>query len=454
MTFQFFIKDDKRQLKLAKSQTRVKDIRQLALICEETDYFVPAEVADEDDIITFSFTIDHRAQKWADVSKLGRSDKLRLLCNLARFRKLLTTRMTFFLHPDNLIFDDNLIPSLVYRGIRDVVPPYEIDEEKFILQYKCLIIALFSKKYSFDELYSGSIKNATDTEFERQVGEADNFTSLIKLLEENYIKEKKETEKNMQYVPKKRFRLFKQLTFIMIALSVILAVPTVYFSFVKSPFQKHLIEAHHHFLAQDYGRVISELDGENPEKLPDSGKYILAYSYVKTESLDEAPKEAILKNVSLKSDANYLLYWIYNGRGDFDQSVDLARYIDDPVLIMYGFVKKIEKAKNDPNLSGTEREEEVQKNQEQLKTYTDKYGLETLLKLQNSDTTNNSEETNQGQAQEPNTQDVIKQEETTENKDVNAQKNNEKTNEKAKENKENGKSNKNVKENKENENKK
>ncbi|WP_066074085.1 type VII secretion protein EssB [Neobacillus soli] len=382
MTFHFSIHDDKWQVKLAKSQTRVKNIRQLVLMTENTDFFVPAVVADEDDQFTFSFTVDQKAKKWEDVRKLGRNDKLRLLCNLARFRKLLNARMTFFLHPDNLVFDDNLLSTLVYRGIRDLVPPYETKEENFTLQYKCLIVALFSKKYSFDELYSGSLKNATGTEFERQVGGAEDLAALIKLLENSYQKEQLETEKKMQIVPKKRFRLFKQLTFSMVVLLIILAVPLIYFSFIKLPFQDHLLEAHRHFLSADYGKVISDLEIENPEKLSDAGKYILAYSYIKTEPLENTPKEAIMKNISLKSDSNYSLYWIYNGRGDFDKSVDLAKYIDDPVLIMYGFVKKIEKAKNDPELSGTEREKEIQDYQEQLKTYTDKYGLDPVLKTE------------------------------------------------------------------------
>src|SRR5699024_9823537 len=115
--------------------------------------------------------------------------------------------------------------------------------------------------------------------------------------------------------------------------------------------------------------------GENPEKLPAANKYILASSYITVESLADDEKENIMKNVSLKSDENYLLYWIYNGRGDFEESVDTAKYIDDPQLIMYGLIKKIEQAKNDPDLTGTEREEEVNELQEQLNKYREEYDL-------------------------------------------------------------------------------
>jgi len=383
MTYKFLILNNKWQLDLPKSQTRVKDVRQLALINHDSDLFVPAIVEEGDDKFTFSFEVDPRAHTWDDIQKLSRKEKLRLLCNLARFRTILTTRMTFFLHPDNLIFDENLLPSIVFRGIRELIPPYELNEDKFILQYKCIIIALFSKKYTYDDLYSGSLANAKDSAFERHVGELQEFASLVKFLEEQYTKEKQELEKNIVNVPKKKFRLYKQLTFSMIALVVILAVPLIYFSFVKTPFQNDLLEADRHFLSIDYGNVINDLEDQTPEKLPDTSKYVLAYSFIKTEKLSDDQKEVILKNISIKSDPNYLLYWIYNGRGDFARSIDLAKYIDDPQLIMYGLIKQIEQAKNDPDLSGTAREKKVQKYQDQYDTYADKYGLESILNPQN-----------------------------------------------------------------------
>lgn len=402
-TCQFLIDKDQWQLKLAKSQTRVKDIRQLALINETSDLFVPAAIEEEEDFFAFSFFVNERAKTWEDVCQLNRNDKLRLLCNLARFKKCLTTRITFFLHPDNLIFDDNLIPSLVYRGIRDLVPPYEIHEEKFLLQYKCLIVALFSKKYSFDELYSGSLKNARENEFERKVAGIEDFDSLVEFLRDNYIQEEKETEKYMQIVPKKRFRLFKQTAFSMIALSVLLAIPLIYFSFIKIPFQGHLLQADSYFLSQDYSNVINELEGKKPESLPNSSKYVLAYAYIKSEKLSEDQINAVLKNISLKSDPNYLLYWIYNGRGDFNKSLDLAKYIDDPRLIMYGLIQQMQKVKNDPQLSGSQREEKLQSYMDQYNTYKKKYGLDSLLNSDPAQPANAAEQNQAGTLTGPDT---------------------------------------------------
>ncbi|MDM5191261.1 type VII secretion protein EssB [Bacillus hominis] len=389
MQYLFETTEHIRKLKLSKSQTRVKDIRQLELITGRSNFFVPATVEDHEDMFTFEFDVKGYTKEWEDVQKLGKNDKLRLLLNVARFQECLQTRKTFFLHPDNLVFDDNYMPYLVYRGIRDIVPPYRLDDEKFLRQYKCLVVALFSKKYSFDELYSGSLNNAKDTAFERNVVEVSTFDDLVKLLNDHYRREQTTTEKNMQLVSKKRFRLFKQLSILMIVASIVLAVPLGYFSFVKMPYQNKLLEADKNFLATDYDKVISTLKEQDPEKLPDASKYVLASSYVKAEKLTDDQKAAIMKNVSLKSDKNYLLYWIYNGRGDFSKSLDLAKYIDDPQLIMYGLIKQIEQAKNDPKLTGSTREEKVQKYQQQLEDYQKKYNTNSSDDLSNENPSGN-----------------------------------------------------------------
>ena len=237
---------------------------------------------------------------------------------------------------------------------------------------------MFSKKFSFNELYSGSIHNAKDTDFEKQIAEAEDLESLITLLETNYRREKTETENNMQMVPRRKFRLFKQLSYSMIAVAIILVIPLAYLLFNRLPEQNHLLQANSYFLTNEYGNVISELESYEPEDLPYSAKYILAYSYIRTEKmLGPNQKEVIMKNISMKSDEDYLLYWVYNGRGDFESSMDLAMYVDDPTLIIYGLVQQITAAKNDPDLSGSEREEKVQKLDQQLDEYLEKTGLNT-----------------------------------------------------------------------------
>lgn len=403
ISLQFTIEKKNWNLKMPKSQTRVRDIKQMDLLKDPSGQFVPVTIEEESDSFLFSFHVDTDRKRWEQIQKLNRNEKLRALCNMAQLDGYLSTRITFFLHPDNVVFDDNLMPKVIYRGIRELVPPFEMDESSLLKQMKCFIIALFSKKYNFDELYNGSLQNAKETEFERSINEATDLQQLKTFLLESYKEEQRKTERTMEVVPTKRFRLFKRLSIIMIIVSILLAVPLVYYGFINSPFQNKLLEAHGEFLATDYGSVISTLEGEDPENFPSHTKYILASSYINVESLSDGEKEAILKNVSLKSDENYLLYWIYNGRGQFDESLEKAKYIDDPQLIMYGLIKQIEAAKNNPDLTGTERDEQVNKLEDELQKYMEDYNLnpdeagqfeDTTMEEENVEENNNEQQEN------------------------------------------------------------
>src|SRR5690625_7624663 len=84
-----------------------------------------------------------------------------------------------------------------------------------------------------------------------------------------------------------------------------------------------------------------------------------------------------MKNISLRSDERYLLYWIYNGIGNFDRTIDLAKYMDHPQVIMYALNKKTEQGKNDPKLSGAERDDEVGQLRDELEEYAEEYDVLT-----------------------------------------------------------------------------
>ncbi|MFJ6414153.1 type VII secretion protein EssB [Terribacillus sp. AE2B 122] len=376
----YTLQQDKQEIRitLPKSQTSVKDIRQLHLMHQPFDQFVPMEVQEEEDTLVFIYNTNPNHKKWSDVQKLRQDDKLRILSNIGKLERFLTSRITFFLHPDNLVFDENLMPQVIHRGVRDIVPPFDMQSETFLKQYKCMSIAMFSKKYSFDQLYHGSLENANESDFEKKIQKLETIEDIKQFLQESYAKEQKKTDKTMSFLPTKRFRLYKRLSIIMIILSVLLAAPLIYLALIKDPFQDKQLEAHGEFLANNYNDVISTLADEDPEKMPSQTKYTLAYSYIQVEALSDEEKESILKNVTLKSDQDYLLYWIYNGRGELDTSLEKAKYIDDPQLIIYGLIKKIEQVKNNPDISGTERDRQVEDLQNQLDKLLEEYNLDPL----------------------------------------------------------------------------
>src|SRR5690625_2830018 len=100
-----------RTLRIPKSQTHIQYMEQLHLITRQSAAFVPLLVAEEDDAILFSFEIEKHWKTWEQVKELAEHEKLRALSNIATLHQLLSTRVTFFLHPNNLLFDHNLMPD-------------------------------------------------------------------------------------------------------------------------------------------------------------------------------------------------------------------------------------------------------------------------------------------------------------------------------------------------------
>ncbi|MDW8741857.1 type VII secretion protein EssB/YukC [Streptococcus suis] len=64
----------------------------------------------------------------------------------------------------------------------------------------------------------------------------------------------------------------------------------------------------------------------------------------------------ILNNVTLKSDEQYLDYWIEIGRGNSQEALDLAKRLDDSDLILYALYQQMEQVRENTTLSGEERE--------------------------------------------------------------------------------------------------
>lgn len=377
LTLHYTIDGESWALLLPKSETRVDNLQQLTIITQENDYFVPLVIEEQEDFYHFTFQMDANMKRWKEVERLPRNEKLRALYNMAKLFNLVKTRTSFFIHPENVVFDDNLLPKLIFRGIKNYVPPFEMSDEDLLKQFKCVILSLFHTKYSFNDLYNGSLEKADETEFQRTILKIDNLEELTTFLKTSYQKEQAKMEQAMIQVPKKRFNLFKYLSISTLVLSILFLVPLLYFVFIKMPYQNNLLSAHREFIASDYANVISALQDENIDKLPNQAKYILAYSFIKVENLSDQEKEVIMKNISLQSDPDYLAYWIQNGLGDFDASIDLAKYLDDPQLIMYGLIKKIEQVKNNPKLSGSERDEQVTELRNELEKYKEEYELDT-----------------------------------------------------------------------------
>lgn len=359
-------------LALRKSEVQVSEEKDLALLKVAHPLLMATDIHWEEDEVTFTYHLPKEHISFNELLTRPKEDKLRAMANMMEVKQLLDLPLTFFIHPENILFDYNLVPTIAYRGLEGKMPPQVMNEELLLRQYKSLIIALFEKDQDFSKLYEGQLDIKKGSKFIQTIIGLETFEAIHQYLIENYELTVAELARTTRKVSKRKFTLIKQLSIWMSILAVILIVPLVYLLFFRIPFLDRMQDTDTAFLKNDYEAVISTLEPVNTEDVPYTQKYELAYSFVQGEALQDTQKTVILNNITLRSDKNYLDYWIENGRGNLDEALDIAKKLEDSDLILYGITQKIEQVRNDSNLSGTEKEETINTLESDYEKYKEK----------------------------------------------------------------------------------
>lgn len=359
-------------LALRKSEVQVPEEKDLALLKISNPLLLAMAIHWEEDAVTFAYDIPAETISFSTLKEQSKADKLRAMANMGKIADLLELPFTFFIHPENILFDYNLLPKIAYRGLEGKMPPKETNAAVLLRQYKCLIISLFEEKADFTTLYEGQLEIKKGSTFIQTILKAESFTEIQAYLLENYNQTVATTKETTRQVAKSKFLLMKQLSIWMPIVVAILIVPLVYLLFFQMPFKDRMQEADTAFLKNDYEAVITKLEPVKTGSLPFTQKYSLAYSFVQGKQLNDQQKKVILNNITLRSNEAYLDYWIENGRGNLDEALDIAKKLEESDLIIYGITEKIEQVRNDTKLSGTKREEQIDALEKDYQKYDEK----------------------------------------------------------------------------------
>ena len=342
---------------ILQSFTQITNEAELNLLTKENDDFLPVEITHDGEEIHFTFALNERLHDWSKTTALTKVEKLQLLLNVFKFSKYIDSRYTCILDPQNLFYDDSYLPKMMYRGIINKIEPFNFSETEFLLQYKSLIVTTMNHKYQYESLYKGDINLVKNTQFFRDIVQADSLTELEAIIAEAYYKEKSKQQKSMQLVKKTKHAWYGRIALFSSILAAALAVVIIYQTFFVIPYQNQLFKATESFLIEDHNATIQLLEKEKVEQLPQSTKYQLAHSYIQNEPLLKEQKTIILNSLSFKSSENYLLFWIYTGKGEQDKALDIAKALNDTELLIYATQKKLDILSKDTTLSGSEKEE-------------------------------------------------------------------------------------------------
>ena len=354
--------------------------------------FLDMQLTEEEDRIVLESSNQH-LYGWDELMTLDTEEKLRHLVNIGSiYEELQESKYSYRLSPDNLVFTINATPLIVEKGIVGQVKPYEaISLETFVKNYQAMVVSLLDKKTTYEGLVSGKLEFYKGNLFCEKVIAETHPADIIALLEGYYEEEKLKNKTNFTKMDNKMVSSLKITAVVSGIIAVASLIGIIYLMLLSLPRQEMVANLRLSFIKEDYSAVISEAKNTNSKFFNQDDKYIIAYSVIMTEPLTKEQRTELSK-ISTQSNEDYLRYWILIGQSKIDEAIDIASYLDDPQLLMYGLTKKIDEVQRDPDLTSEERTEQLESYKSKLEELKKQYlTKDELLLEEKTSSSSNSE---------------------------------------------------------------
>ncbi|MBF0780479.1 MULTISPECIES: type VII secretion protein EssB [unclassified Granulicatella] len=345
-----------------------------ALLQAQHPSFIDETLTIKEDVVTLNAQVDDEMYDWQTVTMMTLEDRVRHLMNCGHlYDALKNDKYTYKFAPEHIVFTVNGLPKLTYRGIRGQVVPYEsVQEEKFLTTYQAMIVSLLDLKVDYNALINGKLPFYKGDLLCESVIKAQSVSDVLQLLQDKYVSEKEINQEHYIKVKKTVLSGWKITTIATSVLTSILLIGIVYLLLFALPNQTAIADIRLAFIQKDYSKVLTTVRTKDSRSLSQDDKYIVAYSVIMSEPLSEAQKQE-LSRISTQSNEDYLRYWVLIGQSKIDEAIDIASYLDDPQLLMYGMTKKIDDIQRDPNLKSEERTEAINNYKSKLDELKKKY---------------------------------------------------------------------------------
>jgi len=312
------------------------------------DYsLIPADIIEDEEGYTLIFYVGELTNS-EEIQKADKEKQYQFLLNCAGLWKLYE-KYDFSMDFSNIYYDYNLMPKVLKR---DRQKSYEAD---ILGQYKALIAAVLAPKYSFEDYYQGGNDLYIKNKRIKKYAGGENIEEVYSLLKEEYEAERKTNQNKKTLVRKSeilRHRIEIPLFAIVTLVSVLLMI---YMYFIEKRFNDCVIAANNAYLSEDYFGVENSLAPIEVERMSVYSKYILARSYIISESLTNNQKENIMSGITLKTEETVLNYWIYIGRLEFETAIEQAQRLGDNDLLLYAYIKYRVYVSDDLSMNGEEK---------------------------------------------------------------------------------------------------
>ncbi|AWN66379.1 MULTISPECIES: type VII secretion protein EssB [Lactococcus] len=268
-----------------------------------------------------------------------------------------------FVHPENIFFIDGDL-AFIHIGIRDGIAPMNIDDTLALSQYKALTLAILNPKISYDNFVNGEM--SLRDKFSQALSNCDSFEEVLHLVETKLTKERQKEEAALVKVSKGRYRFFKYAGSVAVVAAIAMGVLTIIDQKTTIPKQKAIMTAQADFITSHYDKTLDDLKSYQPKQLSKDARFVLASSSINLANLSQTQKAAVLNNISSTTDDNTLNYWIYQGRGEFEKALNLAKNIGDDQLTLLAYTDLYQATKLNTSMNGDEKQKKLEEYNKQI----------------------------------------------------------------------------------------
>jgi len=302
----------------------------------------------------------------AEVDNLNEIDTLRTLIDVLNLFKLYQT-LKFDLNPKNLYQDISLNVKVAHRDVHergDIA-----DEESFVREYLCLLGAMMQDKHTYENFKESGTDLLEKRKATKPFAHMKKITEIESSLTELLVQTKKTQDKTMTLVRKDQFEKLRRTTRIAFATSIVLLGLSAYLCFHQNQFLRTTNEGFSAYIRSDYNHTVGVLSELNINRMDHTIMYTLASAHIRTEPLEDEQRDNILAGVTPTSSERVLEFWVLLSQGDYEEAIDIARLLGNNDYLVYGYLRKRAGVEQDPNLSGAERESQLEEIDDQLSEF-------------------------------------------------------------------------------------
>ena len=351
---------------MEKTETLKQAVKKSALQAEsEYDFdlikrshpcLVPTNLLKTEAGITFEFETSGLTCL-ATLKPLTELDTLRTLMNILDLHKL-SQELKFDLNPNNLYQDIGLNVKVAYRdvyGREDV-----INETSFVKEFLSLLGALMQDKYPYEAFKESGNDLLAKNKKTKPFTNLKQLVDIKATLTDLFIKTQKKYDTTVMTVNKHHF---KQLTWrarITTLTTAIFLILSGYIYFYPHQLLQTTNEGFSAYIRSDFVTTVDTLSELNLNEMDQIVMYTLASAYIRTEALTSQQREHILTSVTPASTERILAFWVHLAQSDYEAAIDIARLLGNDDYLVYGYLRKRANIEQDPTLSGTQREAQLE----------------------------------------------------------------------------------------------